>query len=138
MFNVSLPVKSEIPVRVKIPINQHLQVMDTIKLDAYGYEIPLTTTIKLKQQVPIKQTLFIEGDINVPVNQTVLLPVKKIIHAPVLKNFKADVVTENKNINTSFNTGLSTTASFSEPMEVKMEPLKILPTNMVFSIAPKE
>lgn len=138
MFNVSLPVKSEIPVQVKIPIDQHLQVMDTITLDAYGYEIPLTTTIKLKQKVPIKQTLFIEGDINVPVDQAVSLPIKKVIHAPVLKNFKADVVAENKNINTSFNTGLSTTASFSEPMEVKMEPLKIRPTNMSFSIEPND
>lgn len=137
-FNISLPVKAEIPVKVKIPIDQSLQVMDTITLDAYGYEIPLMTTIKLKQKVPIKQSLFIEGDINVPVDQTVSLPVRKVIQAPVLKNFKADVVTENANIQTSFNTGLDARASFSEPLEVQMEPLKIKPENMSISIRPKQ
>jgi hypothetical protein len=135
-FNIGFPVLGEVPVKIKIPISQELQVQDTITLDAYGYQVPLRTTISFNQRVPINQTLKIDGNIIVPVDQTVSLPVKKVINAPVLKNFKAAVVAENKNLNASFNTPMSINASFSEPMEVKMEPLSIKPENISIKIRP--
>ena len=124
--------------KVNIPINQSLQVNDTIILNAQDYNIPLKTTIPVKADVPIKQMVHIQGELQVPVSQNVQIPLKKLIHPPVMKSFHANVKTENENINTSFNSNLNAKASFKEPLRViKMDSLMIDPSKITFSFKKK-
>ncbi len=133
-MNISLPVKADIPVKVNIPIDQPLQVNDTLILNAQDYHIPLKTIIPVAAQVPIKQKVHISGELTVPVDQMVSIPLKKVIHAPVTKPFTANVKTLNDNIQTSFNSNLSATATFTQPLRVdKMDSLRIDPSDIKIS-----
>ena len=133
-FNISLPVKATIPVKVNIPINQPLQVEDTLLLSMQDYHIPLRTTIPVVAKVPIKQLVKIQGELMVPVDQTVSIPLKKVISTPVLEPFTASVKTTN-DLETSFKSALKANATFSQPLRVvQMDSLRIEPSKIKFSI----
>ncbi|MCB0514116.1 MAG: hypothetical protein KDC60_06795, partial [Bacteroidetes bacterium] len=86
-------------------------------------------------QVPVKQKVKIQGELEVPVNQQVSIPLKKLITAPVTQSFTADVQTLNNNIQTAFNSGLKTTAKFDKPLRVSgMDSLIIDPSKIEFQI----
>jgi hypothetical protein len=125
-----LPVKATIPVKVNIPINQPLQVQDTLILSMQDYHIPLKTTIPVVAKVPIKQLVKIQGELMVPVNQTVSIKLNKNISAPVLEPFTATVKTTN-DLQTSFKSLLHTNATFSQPLRVvEMDSLRIEPSKV--------
>lgn len=132
-FNISLPVKAQIPVKVNIPINQPLQVKDTLILSMQDYHIPLKTIIPVVAHVPIKQKVKIQGELMVPVDQRISIPLSKVISTPVLEPFTADVKTTN-DIITSFKSSLKATAGFSAPLRVvQMDSLRIEPSKVKFS-----
>lgn len=133
-FNISLPVKATIPVKVNIPIHQPLQVEDTLLLSMQDYNIPLRTIIPVEAKVPIKQMVKIQGELMVPVDQKVSIPLSKIISTPVLQPFTATVKTTN-DLETSFKSSLKANATFSQPLRVeKMDSLRIEPDKIQFKI----
>lgn len=134
---IALPVKAVIPVKVDIPINQSLMVKDTIVLNPLDYNIRFKTIIPVEASVPIKQNVHIKGTLDVPVNQDVVIPLKKIIKAPVLETFNA-TVTVNNEVPVGFKSTLNATAGFSEQMNVIMNELVIDPTNVKISTKKKD
>ncbi len=129
-FNVDLPVKAMIPVNQKIPIHQTLQVEDTLILSMQDYEIPLKTIIPVVAKVPVRQKVKIQGELTVPVNQNITIPLSKVISTPVLQPFTASVTTLN-DIETAFKSNLKANAYFSQPLRVvKMDSLTIDPTKI--------
>ena len=133
-INVNLPIKADIPVTQKIPIHQPLQVNDTLILSMQDYEIPLRTTIPVSAKVPIKQLVKIEGELLVPVDQEISISLNKIISAPVMQPFTADVNTLNE-LATQFNSNLQINATFSQPLKVeKMDSLRIDPSKVKFKL----
>lgn len=133
-FNINLPVKADIPVAQKIPIHQHLQVNDTLTLSMQDYNIPLKTIIPVVAKVPVRQKVKIQGELLVPVNQHVVIPLSKVISAPVLESFTAHVKTTN-DLETVFKSTLKTQAVFNEPLRVeKMDSLRIDPSKIQFQI----
>lgn len=133
-FNINLPVKADIPVAQKIPVNQPLQVNDTLILSMQDYEIPLKTTIPVVAKVPVKQKVKIQGELLVPVNQMISIPLSKVISTPVLEPFTAQVTTTN-DIETAFKSSLRAGAIFNGPLRVeKMDSLIIDPKNIKIQI----
>jgi len=131
-------INGEIPVKATIPIHQYLTVKDTIIINAQDYKVPLKTIIPVKAQVPIRQWVRVSGEITVPVNQTVSIPLSKVVTTPVLENFRAEVVTQ-KPVRTGFESGLNATSSFSKPLTVTMEQLELDPSSIkIISVGKKE
>lgn len=126
---IGMWVKGDIPVQAVIPIKQHLQVIDTIIMSAQDYNVPLRTIIPVKAQVPIKQAVRVSGELLVPVNQKVSIPLSKVVTTPVLSSFRAEVETNNV-LSTGFESGLNATSSFTKPLTVTMEELTIDPSTV--------
>ena len=98
------------------------------------YNIPLRTTIPVEAKVPIKQMVKIQGELIVPVDQKIQIPLSKVISTPVLEPFTASVKTTN-DLETSFKSALKASATFSQPLRVvKMDSLRIEPSKIKFSI----
>ncbi len=136
-IKMKIPAKGEIPIKTTIPISQALHVKDTITLNPTDYNIRFNTIIPVSAQVPIKQMVNIKGELEVPVDQRVVIPLQKVINAPVLEKF--DAVVEVKNaIPVGFESDLKATASFSDPLKVVMDELKIDPKNVTISSKKKE
>ncbi|MCO5229964.1 MAG: hypothetical protein M9958_02285 [Chitinophagales bacterium] len=129
-FNIGLPVKGVVDVQQKIPIHQPLLVSDTLVLSMQDYQIPLKTTIPVQVKIPVKQKVKIEGELMVPVNQNVEIPLQKVISTPVLEPFTANVTTKN-DVVTNFKSNLKANASFNKPLRVeKMDSLQIDPSKI--------
>ncbi|HQO89640.1 MAG TPA: hypothetical protein PKX72_06940, partial [Chitinophagales bacterium] len=95
--------------------------------------IPLRTIIPVSAKVPIKQMVRIQGELTVPVNQMVTIPLSKTISTPVLQPFTASVTTTN-DLQTSFKSALKANATFSEPLRVvQMDSLRIEPDKIKIS-----
>lgn len=136
-FNFSLPIKTSIPLKTMIPVDQPLQVNDTLVLSMQDYNIPLKTTIPVEAKVPVKQLVKIQGELNVPVNQTVTISLAKIISAPVTEPFTATVKATN-DLEASFKSKLRTDATFSKPLRVvQMDSLRIEPSKVKFIMQDK-
>ncbi|MBX7225928.1 MAG: hypothetical protein K1X55_07845 [Chitinophagales bacterium] len=134
IMGMKIPVKGNIPVKLMVPIQQELTVSDTIVLNAQDYDVPLRTTIPVKAKVPVNQKIHIEGTLDVPVDQMVQIPLKKVISTPVLNKFNA-TVKSNTPVKVSMSE-LQAQAGFSEPLKVSMEELTIDPSQI--KIEPKK
>ena len=119
-----------IPVNQKIPIHQTLQVEDTLVLSMQDYEIPLKTIIPVVAKVPVRQKVKIQGELTVPIDQMINIPLKKVISTPVLEPFTATVTTTNE-LKAAFKSNLKANAYFSQPLRVvKMDSLRIDPSKI--------
>ena len=72
----------------------------------------------------------IQGELEVPVEQNVSIPLSKVISAPVLAPFTATVKTTN-DLETGFKSKLKAEATFSKPLRVvQMDSLRIEPSKI--------
>lgn len=82
-FGMSVPVKADLPVKVQVPIRQRLRVQDRLKLQLGEFRIPVSATIPVTTQVHIRQPLRVTGLVEVPVNQTIKVPLKHTLNPDI-------------------------------------------------------
>jgi hypothetical protein len=82
-FGMTVPVKADLPVKVQVPIRQRLRVQDRLKLQLGEFRIPVSATIPVTTQVHIRQPLRVTGLVEVPVNQTIKVPLKHTLNPDI-------------------------------------------------------
>ena len=82
-FGMTVPVKADLPVKVQVPIRQRLRVQDRLKLQLGEFRIPVRATIPVTTQVHIRQPLRVTGLVEVPVNQTIKVPLKHTLNPDI-------------------------------------------------------
>jgi hypothetical protein len=82
-LGMRVPVKTNLPVKMKVPIKQRLHVRDTLKLKLSNVRVPLKMLVPVRMQVPLKQSFRVRGTIAAPIDQTVIVPIRKKIQPAI-------------------------------------------------------
>jgi hypothetical protein len=82
-LGITVPVKADIPIKARFLIRQNVHVKDPLKLNLDKLQIPIRATIPVEATFPLRQTFRVRGMVEVPVKQSIAVPIHQVITAAV-------------------------------------------------------
>jgi hypothetical protein len=83
LLGMKVPVKMNVPVKLRVPVRQKIHVRDHVVIGLTRFRLPLHLNVPIVADVPVKQEVHVYGRVQVPVDQTISVPLKQRLEVAV-------------------------------------------------------